>query len=290
MKPKKNLITGLLFISPWIIGFLAFTFYPMISSLYYSLTEYNIISEPKFVGFQNYIDLFTNDRNFYKVLYNSAYMLVFGVSLTVISALLIAILLNSRKIRGLSVFRVAFFIPTLMPTVIISILWVWMYQPESGLINGFLSILGIEGPSWLISQVWSKPSFILMFIWGSGNYIILFLAGLQEVPVTLYESVEIDGGNAFYKLWYITLPHLKPVILFNLITAIINSLQYFSEPYIMTDGGPNVTTELISLYLYRNAFMYSKMGYACAIAWIILCTALGLTLVLIRSMKLREAD
>jgi multiple sugar transport system permease protein len=282
---RRNLVNGLLFVSPWIIGFLVFTLYPIICSLYYSFTDYNVISKPFFTGFQNYIQLFTADPLFFTSLYNTGYMIAFGVTLTVVVTLAIAVLLNNPALKGLSFFRVIFFIPTLVPLVILSILWLWLFQSDNGLVNELLRLIHINGPGWFASQQWSKPAFVLMSIWCGGNFIIIFLAGLQEIPESLYEALDIDGGGTFHKFWFITLPLLKPVILFNTITGIINTFQSFAESFIITQGGPNNTTNFYSLYLYQNAFLYRKMGYASAMAWVMLIIALIITLVLIKSMK-----
>jgi ABC-type sugar transport systems, permease components len=224
------------------------------------------------------------------VLYNTGYMIMYGVTLTMVVTLTVAILLNNRRLKGLSFFRVVFFIPTLVPIVILSILWLWLFQPDSGLVNEALRLIHIEGPGWFASLHWSKPAFMLMAIWCGGNYIIIFLAGLQEISETLYEAVEIDGGNFWHKLWYVTLPQLRPVILFNAITAMIAVFQSFAESFIITQGGPNNTTNFYSLYLYQNAFLYHKMGYASAMAWIMLVIALVITLILIKSMKWGQTE
>jgi len=279
---KRDIINGLLFISPWIIGFLLFTLYPILSSFYYSLTDYNAISTPNFIGLQNYVQLFKDDL-FYTSLYNTLYMIVIGVTLIILTTLIIAIALNDKRLKNVSFFRVIFFIPTLVPTVILSILWIWLLQPDSGLVNTVLNFFHIPGPGWFASLTWSKPSFILMFIWAGGNYIIIFLAGLQDIPETLYEAVEIDGGTIWHKIWYITIPLLKPVILFNVITAVLNIFQSFAESFIITQGGPNNTTNFYALYLYQNAFLYHHMGYASAMAWIMLIITLGLTLLLLKT-------
>lgn len=279
---KRDIINGLLFISPWIIGFLLFTLYPILSSFYYSLTDYNAISTPNFIGLQNYVQLFKDDL-FYTSLYNTLYMIVIGVTLIILTTLIIAIALNDKRLKNVSFFRVIFFIPTLVPTVILSILWIWLLQPDSGLVNTVLNFFHIPGPGWFASLTWSKPSFILMFIWAGGNYIIIFLAELQDIPETLYEAVEIDGGTIWHKIWYITIPLLKPVILFNVITAVLNIFQSFAESFIITQGGPNNTTNFYALYLYQNAFLYHHMGYASAMAWIMLIITLGLTLLLLKT-------
>lgn len=267
---KKQGLTALIFISPWIAGFLAFTIIPLFSSLYFSFTDYNVISEPVFVGFENYKQLLTDDNNFYNALGNSLYMIVIGLTTVTIVTFIISVLMNDRRIRGLSFFRVVFFIPTLVPLVILSILWIWILQPEVGIVNSILKFAGIKGPGWFASPFWAKPAFILMMIWGSGNMIIIFLAGLQNIPMTLYEAADIDGAGYIRKVTGITLPLMRPVILFNVVTGIIKVLQSFAESFIITNGGPDNATNFYALYLYRNAFSYFKMGYASAMAWILL--------------------
>lgn len=279
---RKNVLNGLLFISPWIVGFLCFTAYPLISSFYYSLTDYDIINQPVFVGLENYKTLFTGDDLFYKVLKNTLYMVFVGISVITVCTIFISILLNNKKIKGMAFFRVVFFLPTLVPFVILSILWVWVLQPDSGVVNTILGWVGIEGPGWFSSPTWAKPSFILMGLWGAGGSIIIYLAGLQGIPESLYEAASIDGANSMQKVFSVTLPMLRPVILFNVITGIIGTFQSFAETFIITQGGPNGSTMFYSLYLYQNAFQYAKMGYASAMAWVLLLIALTFTLILFK--------
>jgi multiple sugar transport system permease protein len=279
---RKNLTTGLLFISPWIIGFLFFTAYPLISSFYYSLTDYDIINAPVFVGLENYKTLFTGDDMFYKVLKNTFFMIFIGLTIITICTIFISILLNNKKVKGMAFFRVIFFIPTLVPFVILSILWVWVLQPDSGVVNTILSWFGIEGPGWFSSPDWAKPSFLLMGLWSAGRSIRIYLAGLQGIPDSLYEAASIDGANSLQKTFFITLPMLLPVIVFNVITGIIGTFQSFAESFIITQGGPDGSTMFYSLYLYQNAFQYAKMGYASAMAWILLLIALFFTLILFK--------
>ncbi|OBZ12610.1 MULTISPECIES: carbohydrate ABC transporter permease [Bacillales] len=279
---RKNVLNGLLFISPWIVGFLCFTAYPLISSFYYSLTDYDIINQPVFVGLENYKTLFTGDDLFYKVLKNTLYMVFVGITVITICTIFISILLNNKKVKGMAFFRVVFFLPTLVPFVILSILWVWVLQPDSGVVNTILGWFGIDGPGWFSSPTWSKPSFILMGLWGAGGSIIIYLAGLQGIPESLYEAASIDGANSMQKIFSVTLPMLRPVILFNVITGIIGTFQSFAETFIITQGGPNGSTMFYSLYLYQNAFQYAKMGYASAMAWVLLLIALTFTLILFK--------
>ncbi|MBS4218352.1 sugar ABC transporter permease [Bacillus sp. FJAT-49711] len=282
---KRNLRNGLLFISPWIIGFLIFTAYPLFSSLYYSFTDYNLIADAKFIGLDNYKKLFFEDNLFYKVLSNTLYMIFVGLSFTTIVAIFISMMLNNKKIKGMSFFRIVFFIPTLVPFVVLAILWVWILQPDSGVVNSILSWFGVEGPGWFASPSWSKPAFILMATWMSGNMILIYLAGLSDIPQSLYEAASIDGANSIQKAFHITLPMLKPAILFNVITGTIGVFQSFAEAFIITNGGPDGSTTFYALYLYQSAFQYYKMGYASAMAWILLVIALSITLIFFKLSK-----
>ncbi len=279
---------GWLFISPWIIGFLAFTVYPICSSLYYSLCEYKVISDPIWIGIENYINLF-KDKVFLTAMGNTLYMILLGIPLTTCITLVMSIILNNKNLKFTSGFRVVFFIPTLVPTVIACLLWVWMMQP-SGIINTLLGYIGIQGPSWLANPAWTKPAFILMMIWTCGNTLIIYLAGLQDIPSSLYESASIDGASRLRQVFNITIPLLRPTLLYNIVTSVISVFQWFAEPFIITGGGPNNSTMLYSLYLYKNAFSYFKMGYASAMAWILLIISLGIIFVLFKVLKFGKSD
>jgi multiple sugar transport system permease protein len=270
---QRAIFTGLVFVSPWIIGFVVFIAYPIISSFYYSLTRYNVVNPPKFRGLGNYVDLIVGDQVFHTALFNTLYMIVGGTVVITLATLALAIVLNNRNVRGLSLFRVVFFIPTLVPLVILCILWIWMFQPQTGLINTILSYVGIRGPGWLSDPHLAKPAFIMMFLWTSGAAVIIYLAGLQDIPTTLYEVAAIDGAGFFRRTFSITIPLLSPVILFNVVTYVIGIFQSFAEPLIMTSGGPNQSTLFYALYLYQNAFQYFKMGLASAMAWVLLVIA-----------------
>ena len=259
---------GLAFISPWLVGFLIFTLYPMAASLYYSFTRYNILKPPKWVGLSNYIELFTDDPLLWVAFYNTMYYIVIALPLSIVVGLSLAILLNS-KVKGLAVYRTIFYMPTIVPAVASSILWMWLLDPQIGIINALLAVIGIDGPGWLVNPVWSKPALILMSVWGVGGDMVIYLAGLQSIPQELYESADLDGATWFRKIWNITLPMLSPVIFFNLIMGLISAFQYFTQAYIMTDGGPMDSTLFYSLSLYNNAFRYYKMGYASAQAWVL---------------------
>jgi len=279
MKPKKReSILGYLYISPWIIGFLIFTAGPMIASIYFSFCDYQLLIPPKWVGISNYIRIFFNDQLFLKSLWNTFYYTVGSITLGVLGSLFLAVLLNQR-VRGETIFRSMFYLPTLTPAVAMAILWGWLFNTEFGLINRTLSKIGIQGPAWLYSTEWVIPAFIIMSLWGiGGSRMIILLAGLQGIPQELYDAAEVDGVNWWTRLRYITLPLLSPSIFFVIVTGIIGSFQIFTASYIMTGGGPANASLFYVLYLYRNAFEYFKMGYASALAWILFIIIITLTL------------
>ncbi|MCL4515679.1 MAG: sugar ABC transporter permease [Firmicutes bacterium] len=274
---RRRLFYGLFFVSPWIIGFLWFTLYPMGASLYYSFTDYNLIKTPQWIGAANFRELL-GDELFWTSLYNTFYLTVVGLPVTTIFSVGLAVLLN-QKIRGLAFYRTIYYVPSVVPIVATSIVWMWLLNPAYGPINTFLGWLGISGPNWLRDMVWAKPALILTGLWGVGPSVIIYLAALQEVPQQLLEAAELDGAGAWQKLFRITLPMISPAVFFNVIMGVIGSFQIFAQPLIMTNGGPANATLVYALYLFRNAFSYFKMGYASALAWvlfgiILLCTVL----------------
>ena len=277
MKGKwKNLPIGLAFISPWLIGFVVFMAYPIIMSGYYSFCDYSVLTKPAWIGSANYVDL-GHDPIFWQSLSNTAYYAFFALPLGVIVSLFLALLLNTN-VRGMTVYRTIFFLPSLVPMVALAILWLWIFNGDYGLLNQILHALHIPGPQWLSSPEWSKPALVLTGIWGVGNAVVIYLAGLQDVPQPLYEAADLDGAGFWAKTWHVTLPMLSPVILFNLIMGIIGTLQIFAVPYVMFPGGsPARSTYFYTMYLYDNAFRFLKMGYACAMGWIMFFIILGLT-------------
>ena len=289
-KKHSDLVTGLAFISPWIIGFLAFVLYPLLASFYYSFTRFNILQSPRWIGLDGYAELFFDDPLFWISIRNTLYMLVFGLPSSLVVSLLLAVLLN-QNIRFKAFFRTLFYLPTIIPAVASAMLWLWIFNPQYGLVNSVLALVGIRGPGWLVDPKWAKPAFIIMDLWGVGGAMVIYLAGLQGIPEQLYEAADIDGANWMQKFWRITVPMLTPTILFNLILGAISRLQYFTAPYIMTRGvGTNVppgsplnSTLFYSLLLFQNAFAYFKMGYASAMAWILFVLILVITLVLFRT-------
>ena len=273
---RRRIATGLLFISPWLVGFLVFSAYPIIAGLYYSFCSYNIVRPPRWIGWANYVELLTDDPYFYRSLYNTLYMTAIGLPLGLTVAFLLALGLNAR-VRGQAIFRTAFYLPSIVPVVATSILWVWILNPEYGLINAVLRQLGFDGPGWLTDPRWSKPALILTGMWGVGGTMIIFLAGLQQIPATLREAALVDGAGRLQRLRHITIPSITPVIYFNMIMGIIGSFQYFTQVFVMTGGGasgraaggPQGSTLVYALYLYQNAFSNFAMGYAAAMAWIL---------------------
>jgi multiple sugar transport system permease protein len=277
MSESKQLAKGLAFISPWLVGFLLFTFTPVVLSLYYSLCDYSLIQPPLYVGLENYSNL-ARDAVFWKSLWNTFVYAAMAIPGAMMVSLGLAMLLNA-KIAGQGIYRTIIFLPSLVPIVASSMLWLWLFNAKLGLFNAILNMVGIEGPGWLTDVRWAMPSLVLMSFWGVGYTVTIYLAGLQDVPRELYEAAEIDGAGVWGRVWNVTLPMLSPVIFFNLIMAIIGTLQVFAIPYIMTEGGPAQATTFITMYLYDNAFRYLKMGYASALAWVQLLLILSLTAV-----------
>jgi len=280
---RKEALQGYLFASPWLLGLFIFTIGPMAFSLYISFTRYDILSPPTWLGLANYHDLFLGDPMFWTALGNTLYYTVFSVPLGMLGSLLLALLLN-RQVRGIALFRAAYYIPTVISTVPVSILWIWLLDPSAGLINTALAVVGIHGPTWLASPEWSKPSLVLMSLWGIGGAtMVIYLAGLQGIPQHLYEAAQIDGATKWKQFRHITLPMLSPTSFFVLIIGIIGSFQVFTQAWVMTQGGPLDSTTFYSLYLYKEGFNYLYMGYASAMAWVLLAIILAVTLVILRT-------
>jgi len=272
----RDFLRGMAFISPWLVGFLAFTLIPIGLSLYYSFCDYSLLQPPLFKGLANY-RLLARDSVFWKVVFNTAIYALMALPLGMVVALGAAMLLN-MKLRGQSIYRTIIFLPSLVPAVASAMLWLWLFNAKLGLINLALQKLGVSNPpGWLTDVRWAMPALVIMSFWGIGNSVIIYLAGLQDVPRELYEAASIDGANTARKIWHVTLPFISPVIFFNLIMGIIGTLQVFAVPYIMTQGGPARSTYFYTMYLYDNAFNYLKMGYANAMAWIQLLIVLALT-------------
>lgn len=262
---------------PWIFGFLVFTAYPIFASLYYSFTDFPVFGGASWSGLQNYHTMFFLDDLFWKSLRVTFVYSLVAVPSGVIVGYLVALLLN-QKVKGLSIWRTMYFMPSIVPAIAAIYLWVWMYNPDFGIINGFLMQFGLRGPKWFASSEWVLPAFIIMHLWGAGGGLVLYLAALQGVPTTLYEAAKVDGANAWHRLVHVTLPMTSPVILFTFLTGMIASFQIFTAGYISTAGGPNNASLFYVLYLFRNGWEYYKMGYASALAWVLLIIMLFLTL------------
>jgi multiple sugar transport system permease protein len=275
---RREALTFYLFIAPWAIGFLVFGAGPIIASLILSFTNYNIVSVPLFVGGANYREMIGNDNMFTVSLLNTLYYTVIFVPAQIVVAFAIALLLN-LKVRGVVVYRTFFYLPSIVPVVASSVLWIWILEPQWGLLNSALHYVGLDGPLWLASTDWSKPSLILMSLWASGGAMIIFLAGLQGVPQHLHEAAMIDGAGRWSRFLHVTIPMMSPTVFFVLVLGIIGSFQVFTAAYIMTDGGPNNSTLFYLLYLYRQAFDFLNMGYAAAMAWLLLLIIMVFTLV-----------
>lgn len=280
--PLRRLLTGLLFVSPWLVGFCLFTLYPIMASFYYSLTEYDVINPPRFIGLANYVDLLTADDNFFTVLYNTIYFVALGVpSGIVITFLLAALLNNPMRLRPF--FRTIFFLPAIVPAVASAMVWLWIYNPSYGLISSQMASFGMTAIPWLSSPGLAKISLIIIHVWAQGTAMLIFLASLQDVPRTLYDAAQVDGANAVQRLRHVTVPMCTPAILFVMLTGMIGIFQTFTVPWLMTEGGPRLSTEFYGIYLYRNAFTFFKMGYASALAWILFLIAILVTIALFRS-------
>lgn len=281
MRARRELLFGLIFVSPWLLGFAVFTLYPLASSLYYSFTSYHITGSPRWVGFGNFQEMFTQDDLFWVSLWNSAVYTLVSVPLDVAVALVLAVLLN-MPIPGRRILRTIFFLPQIMPQVVMAILFVMLFSTQGGLVNDLLGFLGIGDVPWLSSPDWAMRSLIVMTTWGVGNTMVIFLAGLQDVPAHLYEAAQIDGAGSLMLFRYVTIPLISPVILFNVVLNLIGAFQTFVVPFIVTNGGPLNSTMLYPLQVYQNAFQNFRMGYASAEAWFMFAIILGLTLLTLR--------
>lgn len=276
---KRETLEFYLFISPWILGFIIFAAGPIAAVFILSLYSWQIISPAEFIGVENYVSLI-QDPLFWQSLKVTLYY-VLSVPLRLVAGLAVAVLLN-QKIRGVAFFRTVYYLPSVNLGVAVALLWSWIFQPEFGLLNYALSKIGIQGPAWLFSETWVIPSFIIMSLWGMGGAMVIYLAALQGVPTELYEAAELDGAGNWSRFVHITLPMISPVILFNLIIGIINSFQVFVQSYVMTNGGPGNASLFYVLYLYRNAFQYFNMGYACTLAAILFIIILITTILIFR--------
>lgn len=272
------------FISPWIIGFLVFTLYPMLASAFYSFHNYNI-SNLDFIGFANYRELFADPIFIKSLVVTGTYVLV-SVPLNIAAALSVAVLLN-QKIPFLSFWRTLYYLPSVISGVASALLWRWIFNGKFGIFNNILAFFGIVGPDWFNSEKWAMPAYWLISLWGIGSSMVIYLAALQGVPTALYEAAEMDGANSWKKFFKITIPMISPVLLYTLITNMISSFQVFTMIYVISggQGGPNYSTMVYVLYLFKNAFQWTRFGYASAIAWILFIIISILTILMIKTIS-----
>ena len=282
---RREEITGFLFASPIIVGLITLAAYPFLASIYYSFNDYNVLQPPYWIGLQNYRDLLS-DPLFWRSLTNTAIYGAVSIPLNLVLGLGLAILLK-QKLRSIGFFRALVYLPSVVPTIAGTILWLWILNPQYGVINNLLGGLGITGPDWLDDPAWTKPALILMSLWGVGPTAIIFLAGLQDIPESLYEAAEIDGAGRLASFRHITLPLITPTLFFNLVLGIIGALQVFNQPYIFGNGsgGPENSILFYVVYLYQTAFRNFHMGYASAMALILFVVILALTLLVMWSGK-----
>lgn len=281
---RRENLYGYLFMSPWLIGFLGLFVGPGLYSLFLSFTKYDVMSAPEFVGIKNYVDMFTKDDLFWSSLGRTAYYAVVSVPLSVLGSMIVAILLNT-KLRGITIFRTLFFMPSLVPLVATIILFKWLLNSDFGLVNQGLRGVGVQNPpGWFADSGWAIPSLILIRLWGSigGTQMIIFLAGLQGIPTELYDAAAIDGANSWQSTRHVTLPLLTPTIFFNTILGIIGAMQTFAAAFIATEGGPGFATWFFALHIWKQAFDYFNMGYAAALAWFFAILIVVITVIQLR--------
>lgn len=287
---RRQVLTGLAFAAPFIIGFAVFFAYPIAASAFYSFTDFNLFQSPEYVGLDNY-RMMVEDESFWKALFNTAYLTVVGVPLTIIIGLLGAHFLN-LPVRGQPLYRAFLYLPTIIPMVVGGYLWRWMLNAQYGFVNHILGFVGIDGPAWLEEPEWTKPAILLMTLWTVGGTMIIYLAALKDVPQELYEAAEIDGAGPISRFRHITWPMISSVTLFQVIVTLIAYLQIFTQPYLLSQerlnnaaSGPGQSMLTYAMYLFQNAFSFLKMGYASAMAWVLFLITVAITAVVLLSSR-----
>jgi multiple sugar transport system permease protein len=280
---RREAFWGLVFIGPWLVGLIVFAAGPIIVSLVLSLTDFNLVrpADVKFIGIDNYIKM-TSDPNVAKSLLVTFRFAIIAIPLTMAASLAAALLVNSPKLFGRSIFRTLLYMPIQIPLVASTLVWIGFLNTETGWLNAIIGIFGLTGPDWINSETWIYPALSLIGLWGIGNFMLINIAGLQSVPTELYEAARMDGAGAWSMFRRITIPLISPILLYNLVISLIVTFQYFTQAYTMTNGrgDPNNATLFINLNLYREAFQFNRMGYGAAIAWLLFVIVLILTLVL----------
>jgi multiple sugar transport system permease protein len=279
----RRLRLGLLFVSPWIVGYCVFYLYPFLATIYYSFTSFTGIGKPVFTGLANYSGLL-HDSIFRTAFFNTFYYTIIEVPFSTVAALGLAMLLN-MNVRGQAVYRTLFYIPSIVPVVASSLIFVWIFQPSFGIVNALLSDVHVNGPDWFFSITWSKPTFILLGLWGLGQPMVIYLAALQGVPREMYEVALLEGAGPWQRLRAVTIPMISPVILFNVILSLVLSVQYFTQAQVIENppGSPGNSTMFYITYYYRQAFQYLHLGYASAMAAFLFVAVLIITVVLLRT-------
>ena len=274
---------GLMFISPWVIGFLAFYLYPFFATLYYSFTRFTGVGNPVVTGVSNYSGLL-HDATFRTALFNTFYYTIIEVPFSTAVALGLALLLN-MNVRGQAIYRTLFYIPSIVPVVASSLIFVWIFQPSFGIVNDLLSNVHVNGPAWFFSIAWSKPTFILLGLWGLGQPMVIYLAALQGVPREMYEVAALEGAGPFQRLRRVTIPMISPIILFNVIVSLVLSIQYFTQAQVIESppGSPGSSTMFYVTYYYQQAFQDLHLGYASAMAFLLFILVLIVTVVLLKT-------
>jgi multiple sugar transport system permease protein len=282
---RKEDRAAYLFLAPWIAGFLVFIAYPLLASVYYSLTDWDLLTEPRWYGLKNFIKLM-EDRLFWKSLRVTVVYAAMRVPAGIVFGLGLAMVLHSRMVGGKPFFRVLYYLPAVLPPVAVSLMWSWIFNPQDGILNTFLAFFGIKGLLWIQSETLVLPSFLMMAVWSlMGKNMLIYLAGLNSIPQHLLESAAIDGSSPWRTFWRIKLPMLTPVLFYELVMTLIESFKIFTQAYVMTEGGPRNASMFYVYYLYRNAFQYYQMGYASAMAWVMFLVILAFTLLIFRSSK-----
>jgi multiple sugar transport system permease protein len=279
-KERRNLVTGLLFVSPWIVGFLAFLVYPIYYTLRISFTQYSGFGEPKWIGLDNYRALL-DDQLFWASLYNTLFYTALAVPIGAVVAMGLALAMN-QPLPEVPMYRAILYLPSIIPLFALSFIFLILMNPTQGIFNQFLIRLGLPSVNWFGDPAWTKPAFVFIAQFGAGQVALIFLAGLKGIPVTLYEAAMLDGAGVWSRFRNITLPMMTPVILYDLILGLSLGLQVFTQAYIITQGGPADSSRFYVLYLYDNAFRYGKMGYASALAWVLFLITFVLAMLVFR--------
>lgn len=285
-RSRRETLSFYAFISPWILGFVIFVGVPMVSSLVLSFTDWDSFQTPHFIGFANYARMLMDDPLFWKALSHTLYFAAVSVPLSLLIALGLAHLL-SRPMRGARFFRTVIYLPALVPLVAAAMIFKWLLAPQSGPVNGMLSLLGIEGPAWLLDPSWVIPAIVLLSLWQVGNGTVLLIAALQGVPPELHEAARLDGAGRARQFWQISVPLVTPILFFNLITGMIAAFQVFSQVYVLTNGtsGPDNASLMLVPYVYDSAFRNYDMGYASALAWVLFLLIMAFSLITLRSSR-----